>query len=391
MVIYLVMFTISLLLFRLYEICKYKNMKQILLIVAIFLPCILAGLRAVSVGTDTRGYISTLYDTASSSSSIISYYQSTFYYEWHNTPVASFDFAYTLLTYLCATAFRSFGVFLFFSEVLIIAPIVAAINLLKKHFDISVTLSMLLFYLMYYNTTYNAVRQWLAIAFAFLAVAHLCTDKNKKKIFSFGLIACLFHKSGLLVVVLIVFYLLVNGVKGIRVRIGSIVIKKDTARIIEIILLSFLLLMSMSYIITPLLAGIGLGRYTGYINGQIIFSINQIIYQIPFVVVLIIERKIISINDTDTIAKKKYKLFNTCLFFINMVLSQLASVNENSWRVTLIFGLFNTVLFSYIYANEKNKTKKNICLLILFVYAIFYWYFIYVLTGRHGTVPYVFT
>lgn len=390
MIIYLVAFIISLLFFLLYEKCKYKNIKSIILLVAILIPCTLAGLRNVSVGTDTRGYISTLYNVASSSPNILAYYRSTFYYEWHNTPVASFDFAYTLLAYLCANVFRSFGGFLFFSEVLIIAPIVAAIELYKKHFNISVTLSMLLFYLMYYNTTYNATRQWLAIGFAFLAIAHLSTDKNKRKIFSYGLIACLFHKSGLLVIVLLIFYLMVNNIQGIRVRIGLIILKKETIRIVEIVLLSFLLLMSMSYIIAPLLAGIGLGRYTGYINGQIYFSINQILYQISFVAVLVIERRIISINNTDTISEKKYKLFSICVFFINGVLSQLASVNENSWRVTLIFGLFNTVLFSYICANENNKTRKYICFLILFIYSIFYWYFTYVLTGRHGTIPYVF-
>lgn len=390
MMIYLVTFFLSLLFFALYERFENKKIKRIVLFLAVLIPCMLAGLRAISVGTDTQGYISTLYDTASSSSSISEYYKSTFYYEWSNTSVASFDFAYTLLAYICASIFRNFSSFLFFSEVLIVVPIVAAINLYKKYFNISITLSMLLFYLMYYNTTFNAARQWLAIAFTFLAIAHLCTDRNIKKILTFGIIASLFHKSGLFVLVLIGFYLLVNGIKVIRIRIGSIVLKKETVRVIQIILLGFLLLMSMQYVITPLLVSIGLGRYTGYINGQIIFSLNQFIYQIPFIVVLIIEKNRIASSNYDVVSLKKFRLFTMCIFFINIVLSQLASVNENSWRVTLVFGLFNTVIFSYLYANEKNRTKKYVCILILFAYAFFYWYFTYVLTGRHGTIPYVF-
>lgn len=391
MEIYVITFLISSLFFSIYEKCNSKTIKRIFLIVAILLPCFLAGMRDVSIGADTSGYVSTLFDTAHQSNNIFEYYNSTFYYEWHSEPVINFDFAYTLLAYACAKIFGTFSSFLFFSELLTILPIVAALILYKRYFNINLTLSVLMFYFLYYNTTFNAVRQWLSIGFAFLAVAHLCTDKRKHKIFRYAFIAPFFHKSGLIGILLIIFYWLINRIRGKNVRIGNLIIKKDNVKVIEIIILSIVLLLSMSALIVPILSGVGLGRYIGYVSSNITFSINQLLYQIPFVVIIILERRLLfESTESRNVLVRHFELFSLCIFFVNLVLSQLATVMENSWRVTLLVGLFNIVLFPYLIKKENDKTKRMFYVLVLILYLVLYWFFTFVITGRHGTVPYVF-
>lgn len=389
--IYVVTFGLSLLFVFLSENIKNKSANKFFIIIAILIPCILAGMRDVSIGADTSGYVKTLFETAMSASDIREYYLSSFFYEWAYKPVITFDFGYTMLTYICAKLFKSFGVYLFCTEVLIMFPIVAALRLEKKHFNISIAFSLMLFFFIYYNTTFNAVRQWLSIGFAFLAMAHLFTDKNRRTISVCTVLSILFHKSGLLVILLIVFYCLVNRIKGRKVNIGAIYIESDKVKVLLITLLSIILLFSMTYVAVPLLSGIGLSRYVGYINGKISFSINQLIYHIPYLAILIFSSNAITIDKNyDNISLRHFKLFSLCMFFINAVLSQLATVMEHSWRVIILFGLFNIVTFSYVYRHEKNRTKRKVLLLIMMFYGCFYWYFTFVLTGRHGTVPFVF-
>lgn len=150
-----------------------------------------------------------------------------------------------------------------------------------------------------------------------------------------------------------------------------------------------LLLMSMTYIIVPVMSRIGLSRYVGYINGHISFSINQVIYQVPYLLILAISGHTLSKDESDDKLLKNFKLFSLCVFIVNAVFSQLATVMENSWRMVILFGLFNVLTFSFIYQNENNRSKKLLLLFILLIYGCFYWYFVYVLTGRHGTVPYI--
>lgn len=389
MSIYIVTFSVSLFFSFLSENEKNKSIQNVCLFIAVLIPCILAGMRDVTIGVDTSGYVKTLYDVAAKSSSIKQYYLSSFYYEWNFKPIITFDFAYTLLTYICATLFRSFGAFLFCTEAVIMIPIVAALKQINKYFNINITVSLLLFYLIYYNTTFNAVRQWLSIGFAFLAIAHLCTDKKSKRIVIYIVLSILFHKSGMLVLVLMVLYYVINEAKRKMLRVGNITYDYDKMKVLFVAFICILLLMSMTYIIVPVMSRIGLSRYVGYINGHISFSINQVIYQVPYLLILAISGHTLSKDESDDKLLKNFKLFSLCVFIVNAVFSQLATVMENSWRMVILFGLFNVLTFSFIYQNENNRSKKLLLLFILLIYGCFYWYFVYVLTGRHGTVPYI--
>ncbi len=387
--IYIVMFVLSVSLFEVYERIENKKIKIAALIVAILLPCILAGLRDVSIGSDTRGYVSTLFGTASDSASISEYYKSTFYHEDRNYPVAEFDLAYTLLAYFCAHVFRTFGSFLFFSELLVIVPTVAGLMKLKKSYNISLSLSMLIFYFLFYNITFNAARQFLSVAFCFLAICYLLADKNYILTVMFSIIGFCFHRSGLMVLILFMLYLFADVISKDKLKL----FKKSNGYLSAIVIMVFALIciFSLKTVAIPILNFLNMNRFTYYILGNITLSFKQLIYQISFIVVLLIEYKKVFLIDKDINTKNaRFILFMLFVFVTFCISCHLASIDENSWRIKILFDIFNIVFFSYLFSNEPDKRKKNIILIILITYVLFFWIYTFVVTGRHQTIPYIF-
>lgn len=387
--IYIVMFILSVSLFELYERSGNKKLRITALIVAILLPCILAGLRDVSIGTDTQGYVSTLFDTASKSGDIGEYYRSTFYHEYIDYPVADFDLAYTLMAYFCAHVFRFFGSFLFLSELLVIVPVAAGLIKLKKSYNISLSLSMLMFYFFFYNITYNAARQMLSIAFCFLAISCLLSDRNYLLTALFSVIGFCFHKSGLMILILFVLYMFANVISRDKLKL----FRKDNAYLSVIVIFVFALIciFPLKSAVLSLLNHLNMERFTYYISGSIVFSIKQLIYQVAFVFVLLIEYKKVFVMNRETDTNNAiFVLFMLFIFTVFCISCQLASVNENSWRIKILFDVFNIAFFSYLYNNECDKRKRYIILFILIVYMLFFWSYTFVITGRHQTIPYIY-
>lgn len=386
--LYILVFTLSTIFFELYERSKCESGKTAVLIIAIIIPCILAGLRDVGIGTDTSGYVRTLFETASISGDIVEYYKSTFYHEYIDYPVVDFDLAYTFLAYFCAHVFRSFGSFLFFSELLVIVPIVAGLIKLRKSYNISLSLSMLMFYFLFYNITFNAARQFISVAFCFLAVCYLLTEKNNLLFYIFGLIGFLFHRAGLLLVLIFLIYKYADIVSN-RSK-GLIKNKTIFLSVLLLFITSLVCIFSLNIVAVPILKILGLERFVGYINGELIFSLKQLIYQLSYLIILFIEYKRLFITNKKTSNEKRFLLFFLLIFIIYCVSCQLASINENSWRIRLYFDIFNIVLFSYLYNNECDKRKKILILFIIILYLLLFWMYTFLITGRHQTIPYIF-
>ena len=75
---YIVVFMISIGLFALSDRVKYTQRKPIVFI-SVMALCLLAGMRAVGVGTDTRVYLMPVYEAAKRSHSIGEYLNSSFH------------------------------------------------------------------------------------------------------------------------------------------------------------------------------------------------------------------------------------------------------------------------------------------------------------------------
>ena len=208
--IYLLMFFISLFFIWLgLSIKENKMIKKFFIVIGLIIPCLMAGFRGMTVGTDTSGYVWNLYINAKNIkhfSGMISFSNWLYY---------SKDYLYLLITYVIGHNNLSFQLLLFIYELLIVIPIFIALNVNKKD-DRDILFGMFLFYMTFYNLSLNMVRQSIAISFAVLSFSIL-KNKNIKhrylKSFILLLIGYGFHDTSLFAILIAILYILFNSKK----------------------------------------------------------------------------------------------------------------------------------------------------------------------------------
>lgn len=193
--IYISCFLISCFFFWLSEKCKSRIARNVLAVIAILIPCVLAGLRADTIGTDVKVYVEPIYNAAKESNSLSSYMGQSWFYIWRYKYVHDFEIGFTILVYVIEKITESWSIVLFFIHVFIVTPVY--IGLRRVHKTYPIYFGMLVFYLMFYNASLNMMRQWMAMAFLFMGFSYLFFE-NKKKYCAIVVIACLFHISAVI-------------------------------------------------------------------------------------------------------------------------------------------------------------------------------------------------
>ncbi len=194
--IYLSTFSMSILLFwigqKLYDYGpKTVILRKIIFFLAALVPSILAGIRANSVGIDVKGYIVPDMRMACSMS-IHSF--SDCCHVLDRAP----EYLYMFLVYVSSLFTADEGLLLFLIQFFTIAPIALAVINLRE--EISVPLAMGTYLFCFYNNTLNMMRQSIAIAFILLGAVYIFKNDmrlNAKAIVCM-IVACLFHKSGII-------------------------------------------------------------------------------------------------------------------------------------------------------------------------------------------------
>ena len=144
---------------------RYSFIPQIL---AVLIPAILAGLRDVSIGTDTGQYPVYTYDFVSHANSLSQAIT------WND----SVEGAYSFICYFATHIFNSFNFFLFVVSLITLIGIFWGSVASKEN---KVWL-FFLFFFMYYNTSLNAQRQAMALAMCLPCIAY---TSRKKYVFAF--------------------------------------------------------------------------------------------------------------------------------------------------------------------------------------------------------------
>ena len=192
--IYLICFMISCLLLKIAEKSPQKLIYKILVGIALIIPCLLAGLRADTIGTDVKVYVEPMFELACSSQSFSDYLDMRWIASWTYKYVKDIEIGFTVLVYCIAKIFGNLNVLLTCIEILIIIPFYKGISYFKK--EISVWLCMLTFYLINYNVTLNMMRQWIAMAFLLYGFRYII-EKKPLKFIIINLLAMTFHKSAI--------------------------------------------------------------------------------------------------------------------------------------------------------------------------------------------------
>ena len=175
---------------------RVNILSKIILFIAVLLPSLLAGMRDNSVGIDVEVYIVRDMKTACS-------LQVQSLTDCFAALDRAPEYLYMLLVYICSRITADEGLLLFFIQFFTIGPLAMAAVKLRK--EISIPLAMATYLFCFYNNTLNMMRQSISCAFILLGAVYYFNNKMKiniKTVICY-VIACLFHNSGIMGVLII--------------------------------------------------------------------------------------------------------------------------------------------------------------------------------------------
>lgn len=376
MIVYIIGFSVSTLLFY-FSNKVVKKQQWIIISIALMIPCLIAGFRADSVGTDVKRYLVQMTDAAISSNGIKDYLNKSWYMIWQNLYVSDYEYGFSFLVYIVAKLFKNIYAVQFFIQAFTVVPIYFALRIFHGNISRFCWLGMLTYYLIFFNVTLNAMRQTIAMAFILLAFAYLFNNKQKECTM-FTIIAIFFHTSALIGIIIFLIYKYVEMDRKNNLRVGWIKISGNYMNMLITIFIAIISLFGLS-VISALLTSLGLSKYIAYIGGTISFMPNQVIIRIPIIALFMYCWKK-NINDS------KIMRFLFTMLCLDLICSQFTSINSYSGRIALYFAEFQILMYPIIYT----KTNKNkVLLLLLTIYMSIYWWYYFVYSGSNATVPYI--
>ena len=372
--IYVLMFVTSLFFLKIACIFRKNNKLLFLLfsIIGILLPCLLAAFRDLSIGTDIKVYIQPLFNSAS--------WYSDFYTYFLHPNSSINDILYLLLTFICQHLSKNISFLFFMIELLVVVPIYLTLLRSNKESN-NIILGMFIFYMFFYNATFNMARQSIALAFSVLAMTYL----NEKKDFKFillSIIAYLFHSSAIVMLLIYIFYKYKNNIKIYSFK------KSIVEFLIIIAIMCFILFL-------PKILSIFISLGFDSLKFNSILTKYSMALDINWVNTLFYVYICLIINLNEGYLKNKMQDFAFYKFmsFICIFVLQLGAVIKYSDRIG--YYAFYPVLFIVLPklapASFRKITKQEFRNLIL-ITAVFiiYWLFWIVIQNYHETFPYVF-
>lgn len=379
MAVYLIGFAVSVLLIALSE-KKHWKIFFLCSVVALLVPCLIAGLRADHIGTDVEVYIKPLIRAASEADSIKDYYAAQWLVGSRPRYVMKFEYGFSFLIYCITKLTGSQVAVLFVISALIITPVFIA--LAKNRKNAPVWLGMLVFYLLFYNATLNMLRQWIAMSLILLAFQFLL----EKKYWPTILLSCatlLFHYSAVIVLPIYVIYWLLSRGRHYRLQEGNFKVNGSTIIFILIGIVSVMLILNLP-IVLRLMSAIGFDRFSNYLEGNsMTLLINQIILRLPLLFVFAFYWKPLH-------QRTPAAAFYLTMLVLDLIAAQLISVDTYAYRIGQYFLLYVILAIPQLHASIKSRLPRNLTTACIILYLLAYWYYNYVLQLRHETYPYAF-
>lgn len=347
-------------------------LRKILIIIALLIPSLLAGLRASTIGTDVQVYAVYYYEKALNSSSFSSYFMDQFG-SYLSEP------GYHLLTFLLSRFFKDYHWGLFFYQFIPVVMVYLGLKRCEKLFQTPVWLGMLLYYFLLYNNSLNIMRQCMAVGFVFLGATFLF-EKRYKKFVLFTAIAVLFHTSSLIGFAMLPMYIILQQ--------GEYVSQKSQVKRGSIFVVAlFALLIGGSQIITQLVnMGIIRDYYLNYLAGG---KFRMAEGSIPYVLVafnLLYTFVLICVNRYINIRNGE-----STFFIMSSAVVTISTISIMFVQYIDRLGFYFIPMQAVALANTYNcfGKKSKLAYLGFVVIMVFgLWYYSIVLKGSNQTIPY---
>ena len=184
---YLVTFGTALMLIYFSEKTERKNIKRILVAMALLLPSCLAGARDFTIGRDVLLYGKGWFERACEYDSLIMFLKKANEY--------SVGIGYAAINYCVSRVTHNFHVFLFAYQLIQLCIVYCTIKPLKK--EISITFAFFVYFFSYYNLSLNILRQIMAVMIVFFGYRYILKHKPFKFILTIA-IAYTFHSTAII-------------------------------------------------------------------------------------------------------------------------------------------------------------------------------------------------
>ncbi len=334
---------------------KFNNINKFLFVISLLVPCIIAGARDITVGTDVRGYVLRLSNVVSSSPNIIHYLTN-----------AKSDFLFSILVYIGFIT-RDFNVLLFFIELAVALPIYLYAYLERDKFPFTITI--LLFLLTMYCLSLSMMRQSISIAICILSY-HFIEKKEYKKSILLIIVASLFHKTGIIFITFLFMFRMFNNNS-----------KKGLTNMMYVVL-SVALLFLISPFIDKIIGSSMYSNYLTYHENFKGFSILSLVKKLFFVVLWLF-----------CVLKSKDKEdSNLAWFGLYLSIISLFCVYESfTYSGMGRIGYYFTDLSNFIIIREiikRFKQKYLVTMLLLFVFVFLWWNMTCVPNDPSSVYPY---
>lgn len=310
---------------------------------------LVSGLRGVTVGLDTAGYIESFQNIAAGRLDL------AYGLEW------SFRYICYALTYVT----KEPQLILLFFALISNGLIVWRLWELREY--ISFGVSVAVYYVMFYMMSLNLMRQFIAVSIVFFATRYLLKGQNIRYLI-FVVVASLFHQSALIGVLFIYF----------SVTTWKFLTKNQK---------SFLIVVAA---ISPLIVAIvyqNLLQYASYFN-ELTFGMGLLIAAKFCLLVF----SLFFLDRTEpsghTAQGEKLRRITICAYITALLLTSLGYAWRFVDRIGLVFYIFESVYIGYIF--KQKSTKKNFLIKVT-VFALFAYLFVGNIRGNgQGQNPYLF-
>ena len=364
--IYIWVFLSSVFFAYLAERSKDKGVIVLCSVISILIPSILAGLRTVDVGIDVNVYALPHYLTALEYNNFFDFlardrykeagYYFLVYHIAHLTHHVNWClFAYSLITVTCTY-----------------------IGAYKHRDKIKPSLTMLMFFLFWYNYTFNVMRQFMAASVMFMGLDTLEHGKYSKFMF-YVIFASLFHISALL---------LLPPLMILRVIISSPTFQKRAyVKFAFMIAIAYMLFRARSLIISIIGVLPNLPKLNTYANYIITGSFDSTQYTRVFILMgELVMFALYSFGANKVfISNKIGKDFYQFIVLLCMMYRIILGMYP---RMVLYYDYANLLVLAAIPSFVRSKHLKAIIGFTVIIVMLYHWHKMYIVAGWGRTWPY---
>lgn len=346
----------------LYNIQNKKNKTDyIKIFVAIMLLTLLAAFRDETVGTDVLVYGKACYQASKHVHTMSGFMDFLF----NNSN--GIEAGYLFLVFCATKLFGSLSSVLFITNLFVNIGVICGLYRVRE--NISFDIAVLIYCFLFYQNTYNIMRQWLAIAAIMFGLKYIYEKKPLKYALTI-IIAMFFHRTALVGAGLYLIYVILPKRNSVFVKtaiIGGIILFVVCFQRLTNVLIS---------------SGFMPMKYAHYSEGDAIgFSFSDTIIRIPPIALsILLYKQMAKIN--------KNHEYWFLLLLIDLILAQLYSIMVYANRIAAYFTISRIFELS-IACKIKKSNERLVVKILVIIYIVALWYVNYIYLGHGETYPYM--